>query len=118
MSKIKLSTGETTLPEYDTRQVMEALLRTYQGFVQAGADGEGKPFDTGIGFEVGCALAALMVDALPAIATTRDMRVMSEAAGARVLEYMKIYRETFEQSGQRAIELFGATGIPTTGTSH
>lgn len=118
MSKIKLSTGEFPRPDYDTREVMEATLRAYQGFVEAGQDGKGKPFDTGMGFEAGCALAALMVEALPGVATPRDLRVMSEEAAARVLHYMKIYRETYEKSGRRAIERFGGVEIPTSGSAH
>jgi hypothetical protein len=118
MTKIKLSTGEVARPEYPTRDVMEATLRAFQGFVDTNRVGIGKPFDTGMGFEVGCALAAIMIEGLPAIATPRDMRVMSEDAGDRVLEYMKLYRESFMKSGKRAIEAFGGVEIPTTGSSH
>lgn len=117
MSKIKLSTGDYPRQEYADQDVMEATLRAFQGFTGVKEEA-GAPFDTGMAFEASCALAALMVEALPGVATPRDMRVMSEEAGARVLHYMKIYRETYEATGRRALLAFGATEVPSSGTAH
>lgn len=115
MSTIKLSTGEFPRQEYSYEEVMTEALAAFRGIVQAHG-GEGSPFDTGLASEACYALAAMMIETLPAVATNRDMRTMAEDAGGRILAYTKVFRETYEKHGRHALEALGASSIPPAAT--
>ncbi len=111
MATIKLSTGEYPRQEYRYEEVMSEALAAYQGIVEAHG-GVGSAFDTGLSSEACYALVAMMIEALPGVVTNRDLRTMAEDAGGRILGYAKIFRETYENHGRRAIEALGASPIP------
>ncbi|MBO9377936.1 hypothetical protein GG804_14270 [Sphingomonas histidinilytica] len=109
---IKLSTGEYPRQTYDPEEVMKATLRAFQGITGVGDKPEGAAFDTGLAAEVAYALAAMMIEALPGVATNRDLRVMSEEAGTQILHYMRAFRDHHAETGRHPLERFGAVGIP------
>ncbi len=112
MSKIKLSTGEFTRDTYDPADVMAVVLRAMHAIT---GEGEGRAFDTGLTSEAACALAALLIEALPRVKTNMDMRVMAEEVGSRVHEYVRMFRDTYAQTGRHAIEHFGIEVPPERG---
>ena len=91
---------------------MRAALDAFQG-VTGVRKGEGAAaFDTGLSAEALYALAAMMIETLPGVATNRDLRVMAEEAGSRIHYYLRIFRDTYEKTGRHPIEHLGAVATP------
>lgn len=109
---IKLSSGTYPRQHHQPEDVMKATLRAFQGITGVKESADGAQFDTGLATEAAYALAALMIEALPGVVTNRDMRVMAEEAGTQIHHYLRSFRDHYAQTGQRAIEQFGATEIP------
>lgn len=113
MSKIKLSSGEFDREAYDPKDVMAVALRALHGIT--GGGGEGHAFDSGLTSEAICALAAMLIEALPAVKTNMDMRIMAEEAGGRIHAYVRTFRDTHAQTGRHAIEHMGIEVPPERG---